>query len=554
MTTETAPANRLDTLPPFPRDGSVLTLGPEAIAWAETWLRQPNGPKAGKPFRFTDRQCRFLMWWYAVDADGNWLFHHGVRRLAKGSGKSPMAAAMALVEFCAPIRVHDIDHSRRIVAGKPVTMPWVQIVATSESQTANTMRMVRAFAHKRSALVREYELDPGKTKYYKPPEGTLEQITSSYTAAEGAESTFVVGDEKEWWVPANQGPELSATLADNQAKSGARMIDTCNSWVPEIGSAAEATWNAWVAQEEGRTQGESRILYDAVIASPQTELADPESLRSALEHVYADCPWADIRSIMSRIYDVQSSPDDSKRKYLNRPTASHDAWMEPGEWDQRVDATKILGDGEMIALAADLSKSGDATGLIACRISDAHLFTIDVWEPPTGLGAPDDWEVPRHELDAAVDRAFDRYDVVAYFAEPGPLLSYVDTWGERYGDTVCVKADTRNPVRFDMRSASGDAHTAALKCFTLAAEAFHSAVLAGDQTHDGDSRLSRHVYNARRRPNRYGVGIGKEARQSTKKVDAAVAAIIARMARDEYIALPESRKRRRRRTGQASFL
>jgi hypothetical protein len=40
------------------------------------------------------RQLRFLLHWYAVNPDGSWVYHHGVRRLAKGSGKSPFAAAL----------------------------------------------------------------------------------------------------------------------------------------------------------------------------------------------------------------------------------------------------------------------------------------------------------------------------------------------------------------------------------------------------------------------------------------------------------------------------
>lgn len=551
MSTVVAPVNRLDTLSPF--DPSVLTLGNEAMWWAETWLVQPNGPRAGKPFCFTPRQARFLMWWYAIDDDGNWLFHHGVRRLAKGSGKSPFAAALGLIEFCAPVRVHDIDHRSRIVSGRPVDMPLVQVVATAESQTANTMRMIRAFASKKSRVVREFELDPGKTRYYKLPEGTLEQITSSYTAAEGAESTCVIADETEHWKRSNGGVELASTLADNLAKSGSRMLETANSWVPETGAVAEDSYDAWVMQEEGRTRGESRILYDAVIAHPDTVLSDPGSLELALRKVYEDCPWVDIRAITQRIWDPRSDPNDSRRKYLNQPTAASDSWLAPHDWDMCADLSRVVADGDQVAFAADLSKSQDATALVGCRIDDGFMFTFDVWEPPDGPDA-DEWEVPRTQLDVAVARAFERFDVVAFYAEPGPLLSYVDKWGEQYGETVCVKADIRNPVRFDMRSSSGGRQTAALKRFTIAAEAFHAAVLAGDLAHDGDSRTSRHIYNAKNRPNNYGIGIGKEHRQSSRKVDAAVTAVIARLARGDYIALPESRKRKRRRTGEAVFV
>ena len=59
-------------------------------------LIQPNGPKAGQPFTPTDGQVEFLLHFYAVNENGEWLYSHAARRLAKGSGKSPFAAAVAL--------------------------------------------------------------------------------------------------------------------------------------------------------------------------------------------------------------------------------------------------------------------------------------------------------------------------------------------------------------------------------------------------------------------------------------------------------------------------
>ncbi len=144
------PAERLSTLP---LGEPEFTLGYEAAAWAHEWLIQPNGPRAGQPFRLTLDQFRFLLWWYAVDRDGRWIYSHGARRLAKGSGKSPFAAVLALIEFCAPVRVlRFVDGRPGGVRGKPVDMPLVQIAATAESQTTNTMRMVRAFAPKGSRV------------------------------------------------------------------------------------------------------------------------------------------------------------------------------------------------------------------------------------------------------------------------------------------------------------------------------------------------------------------------------------------------------------------
>jgi len=67
-----------------------------------------------------------------------------------------------------------------------------------------------------------------------------------------------------------------------------------------------------------------------------------------------------------------------------------------------------------------------------------------------------------------------------------------------------------------------------------------------------DKRANQHVYNARRRPNQYGVSFGKEHRESVRKVDWLSAAVLARLARQNYLTLPES-KRRKKRTGRVMF-
>nr|PZN15977.1 MAG: terminase [Mycolicibacterium hassiacum] len=519
-----SPADRLVTLP---EGVPKLTLGWEVVKWASTYLRHPNGPRAGQRWEFVESQIRFLLWWYAVDEDGHWLFHHAVRRLAKGSGKSPFAAVLALAEFTAPVRLYDFDpKAPGGCVGKPVDMPLVQIAATAESQTANTMRMVRALAPKGSRLVEAFGLDPGKVKYYKSPEGTLEVITSSSTAAEGAEASFIVADETEHWRPNNGGPELAATLEDNLTKSGSRMLETCNAWQPGVGSVAEASWDAWVAQEEGRTRGESKILYDARIAPPDTQLDDPESLERGLRFVYDDCFWQRIRPIMERIWDPRSRPDDSKRKYLNWPAAPDDAWVEPQQWSVLADPTQVVADGDEVVLFFDGSKSRDATALIGCRVEDGHVFTVGVWEPDPSHDTDD--VVPVHEVDAAVERAFDRWKVLAFFADVKEWESFTKvTWPDRYADQLLIKAvpggKTPEPIAWDMRSHVYD--------FTMAVEHVEAEIKDRAFTHDGDSRTARHIANARRRPNRWGVSIGKESPDSPRKVDAAVCVVGARMVR-----------------------
>jgi len=522
------PASAADRLATLPETLPELTLGFEAAKWAMKYLRQPNGPHAGERFNFTPGQMRFLLHWYALNEDGSWIYHYGVRRLAKGSGKSPFAGVLSLMELCAPVRLLDFDsRTPGGCVGKPVAMPWVQIAATSESQTANTMRMVRAFAPKGSRVTLDHALVPGKTIYDKGEDGKLHTITASAHSAEGAEASAIVADETEWWLPGNGGPTLHATLMDNLAKSGSRMLETANAWKPGIGSVAESTWDDWVAQEDGVTRNESKILYDARMAPPDTDLADEDSLRKALEFVYDDCPWVKYPPIMTRIWSPSSKVDDSKRKYMNWPTAPEDSWADPQQWAAMgpLNHDRVVEPGERIVMFFDGSKSRDDTALLGCCMADGHVFTLGVWSPGNshdGESASVDVEA----VDLRVQKAFDEYEVVAFFADVREFESLTKiTWPQRYRDVLQLWAvpggKSPEPIAWDMRSHSYD--------FEMAAELAEAEIREGAFTHDGDARTSAHVRNARRHEGRYGVSVKKETPNSADKIDACVCVIGVRM-------------------------
>jgi hypothetical protein len=519
----------------LPEGKPDLTLGWGVIAHASRLLVQPNGPRAGKLWAPTTGQARFLLWWYAVDADGRWLFNHGVRRLAKGSGKSPFAAVMALMELVGPVRLADFDPKvDGGCVGKPVDMPLVQIAATAESQTANTMRMVRAMAQKRSRVVVEYGIDVGKTIFYTPTGGQLEVITSSASAAEGAEVTFAVEDETEHWTPTTGGQDLAQTLDRNLAKSGSRGVETANAWEPGAGSVAETSFDAWVAQQEGRTRGGARMLYDARIAPADTDLRSETAVHKALEFVYDDCFWIDEdgRKILAdRIWDLRTPEDVSRRFYFNQPTASDGAWVTPMQWAALADAAKVVADGEQVALFFDGSKSRDATALVGCRIEDGHIFTLGVWEPDPKHTDTD--TVPVEAVDFAVRKACERYDVAGFFADVREWESFAKvSWPNDLAESLLVHAVAAGtdpqPIAWDMRSHWYE--------FGTACELTRGEVLDASFTHDGDSRLARHVANARIHEAKGVVGIRKESPASSKKIDAAVCMVGARMVRRRVLA------------------
>lgn len=513
-----------------------------------TYIKQPDGQHVGEAFKFVESQLKFLAWWYAVDEDGRFIYRRAARRLAKGSGKSPFAGILSLAEFLGPVRFDGFNSSAPGgVDGKSVAMPWVQIVATSEDQTDNTMRVIRAVAGKESKLARTYSLDVGKQMIFVPPEGKLHAVASSSRTLEGALATFVIADETEHWTPNNGGPDLQAVIARNLAKSGSRYVETCNAWKPGAESVAEATWGDWLAQEEGRTRANElarlgKLLYDARIAPPDTPLEDPKKLREALEFVYGDCYWANIDGIMGDIYTPSTDADESRRFYLNQPVSRGDAWCTWQEWaDDKVRRPDLkVKPGEAITLGFDGSLTNDATALVGCRVSDGHVFLIRAWEPRRDKG-PDKAAVSPEIVDAVLAQTFDAYDVKAFFADVAFWESYVKvTWPERYGkeiETWARKGEIDpQPFAYDLRGNQ--------KEWVAAAELTRNEIAEGLLTHNDDPILSRHVLNAVSRETRWGVDLKKRTPGSPDKIDAAIAMILARLARTRYLATGAKKKKR----------
>jgi hypothetical protein len=61
-------------------------------------------PDAGRPWRYTDEQARFILWWFAIDEHGRFVYRYGMLRRVKGWGKDPVGATLCATEFVGPCR------------------------------------------------------------------------------------------------------------------------------------------------------------------------------------------------------------------------------------------------------------------------------------------------------------------------------------------------------------------------------------------------------------------------------------------------------------------
>jgi hypothetical protein len=528
------------SLPDFPKDGSVKTLGVQVVRWIESRLLQPDGEDAGGPFRLTPEQVRFLLWFYAIDEHGRFLYRRAVLRRAKGWGKSPFLGALCLAELCGPVRFAGWTPKGKPI-GAPHPMPWVVVAGVSETQTENTLASIRAMVED-SPLVDEVGLDVGLTRIFVPGGGKLVPITASSSTQEGARPTFAVMDETHHWTESNGGAKLARVIRRNLAKSrdgAARAIETTNAHEPGQESVAEHSYLAWRAVEEGRAK-KGGLLYDCLEAPASVDLADEEQLRAGLKAAYGDATWVDHDRLVGEIYDPNTPPEESRRFYLNQIVAAADAWVTPGDWEDNYDELlEALQEKTTITLGFDGGLTDDSSALVAVRVSDGAPFLLGLWEKPDGA-AGKDWSVDKDDVRGHVAHAFAHYDVVAFFSDVAYWETDVDAWREEYGETLLVKATTRHSIAWDMRTKQADT--------VRSVEALNRAIVDREIPHNGDSRLTRHVLNARRRPNRWGVSFGKETRESPKKVDAVAALVLARMARTRVLA-ENALKKRRGRTG-----
>lgn len=513
------------------------SLGWGFLAWTGYWL---NG-KGGKPWQWTPEQTRFLLWYFAVDTNGDHLYHSARLQRLKGWGKDPLAAGVSAGSLHAPVVFDRWEGDRPIGRDEPDA--WTQILAVNQEQTQNTMKLFPALLG--PEVRKHYGIQIGRLNVWSDGDRRqIQAITNSVLAIEGGRPKQIIRGEIQNWVQGNGGHEMVEAIEGNAAKaelgSPARILDIFNAYRPGRDSVAErARLNYEDLEAAGVDPTIHGVLWDSLEAPPEAPLTAKDA-PSVVECIAGDASWLDTRPngrIVKSILNPDNSASESRRKWYNQITGTEDAWANPLWVDKNIvrNRAKHLQPGDRIVLFGDGSKSGDDTGLVAIRISDGFAQTLH-WQHPS-----DGKLVDRAALDAAVVAAFDTYKPVAFYFDPSHAKAddqveddrfwwpMVDEWHRRYQGRLNKKfwpvksGPKMHSVAFDMSA------TAAQQLFQPAVTQAAEDLEAGDAPHHGGGALRRHMKNARRREGRFGVMLGKESRSSSQKIDLAVCFVGARM-------------------------
>ena len=234
---------------------------------------------------------------------------------------------------------------------------------------------------------------------------------------------------------------------------------------------------------------------------------DPETWRKA------NPGYGDISDPADFVSAVKRTPEaEFRTKRCNQWVSSATAWLPGGAWDACEEQFEISQDDEIV-LGFDGSFSGDASVIVGATIpkdedEKVRIFLVKAWEKDL-TEDDDNWRVDIGEVE----------NTIIDFCANHPNVREIACDPFRWQRSMQVLEDRGLPV-VEWPSTSA-------RRMVTACAIFYDGVVEKRFAHDGNPVLARHLENAVTKIDNLGPRIVKEKRNSPRKIDAAVAAILA---------------------------
>lgn len=235
-------------------------------------------------------------------------------------------------------------------------------------------------------------------------------------------------------------------------------------------------------------------------SDPKADHRDPVTWREA-NPGYADL--VDAEDFASAV--LRTPEPEYRTKRCNQWVSTATAWLPAGVWDSCKEQRSIPDLAEVV-LGFDGSFSNDSTALVAVEVGERpHIDVVKCWERPTD--AAPGWRVPIAEVEDAIRAACRTYQVREIACDP---FRWARTYQVLEDEGLPIVEFPQSPQRM-----------------VPATQRFYEAVLNRGLSHSGDPRLARHMDNCMIRTDQRGSRIVKDAKESPRKIDLAVAAVMA---------------------------
>jgi phage terminase large subunit-like protein len=231
---------------------------------------------------------------------------------------------------------------------------------------------------------------------------------------------------------------------------------------------------------------------------------DPETWR------LANPGFGDLNAESDFHSAIKRTPEAEFRiKRCNQWVSTVETWLPAGSWDECAGEVNLTSEDEIV-LGFDGSYNGDASVIVGAVVPKGEepvkVFMVKAWEKDLEHDGPE-WRVDIGEVEQTVLDFCQKHNVKEIACDPFRWQRSMEVL-EGYG--LPVVAFPQSPQRM-IKACAG----------------FFDAVAEKRLIHDGDALLARHIGNTAVKLTPAGPHIKKENPNSPRKIDAAVAAILA---------------------------
>lgn len=431
------------------------------------YLVTPRGHGAGGPFKLRPFQRDIVRGSFAPGV------RTAVVSIPRANGKTMLAAALGLAEMFVGAASAE-----------------VLIVASDQRQANITLRYAKRMVELNPVLAERVQVYADRL-YLPENDATLLPLPAEPGALHGHDPSLLIVDELH--VVTEAVWEAVTSVTGKRPESLTLAISTPASSPDSV---------MWRLVEHGRRDDDPSFFLREFSAPEGCAVDDRRAWRIGNPALACRDPFLSEDGLEAARRTIREPVFRQLR--LGQWVTGVESWLPFGAWDT-CEVPRVVQPRERVVLAFDGSASGDSTALIGCTL-DGHLWVEALFENP---GDPR-WRVPRDDVANAVDVAFAKYDVAELACDPWGWRSEIEEWSKRHGERRVLEWNT-----------------AAGQRMAPATDRLYQAVVTKAVTHDGDGRLAAHIAHCVAKRTPMGDLVAKDKRGSPRKIDAAVAAIVA---------------------------
>lgn len=449
----------------YPRDRAK-----RRIRFIKDYLVTPRGHGAGKPVNLRAFQKEII----------TGAFAPGIRTalisIPRANGKTAIAAMLGLAElFVGPMSAE------------------VLVVASDQRQANITFKLAKRMVELNPVLAERTHIFSDRI-YVPETDSTLVPLPAEYDALQGHDPSLLIVDELH--VVTEDVWSAAVTAAGKRRESLTLAIST---------PAASEDSLMWRLVKHGREDDDTQFYLREWSAPEGCDVTDRDAWRIANPALADEDPFLAEDAIEAVRKTVREPVFRQLR--LGQWAKGIDSWLPFGAFEALAAPEVVVDPKQKIVLGFDGSASGDSTALIGCTVEKMpHLFVAGLWENP---GDPR-WRVPRREVIDQIKYMFNHYNVVELSCDEWGWRTELEDLAQEFGDKKVLRFNTAQANRM-----------------APATDRMYQAVVNKQLTHDGNESMANHFSHAVAKSTTLGDLIVKDKRNSPRKIDAAVAAIVA---------------------------